>query len=917
MAELIGNERSWWGDLISKINQYLNEKSFSIKKASWESWLKCWKKTLFPDVLLFWWAEITTVLHWWELKLPDTNITDVELIKNATIKAEALQLNSFLLWNFSVAVLYVKEWNNFLIKKEWDDLHHINTRRDALDVMKNSPELWGNMLMKIIDDLNQYFLDWVLIAKWLVDVININTIIDSISGFSLGFQDFLKRESITNIKLKWEIDLWWYENKLSYQEKKDDKKLDILTKIIINNWVNKIIYAHILKKHYNEALIIEDLSNVNSVEEAINIFDTISESCDFWNIFRNYSIKTENINADLHIPDEILNAFKNFNSFLNDFDINNLSSEIIEKILINTIFQNKRKLAGQFSTPDKLAKILVKSTIEDKTKIVYDWCCGTWTIIKEVYNYKNDGLSDEEALSTLYASDKFSFPIQISNLNLSKPSNKWRLLQLFKEDIFNIKVWSKFKIYNPNNWEEIEKQLPELDYILSNLPFIRQEDFKKLNSNVKEKVNSKIKEDLWDNVILNWKSDLYAYVIIYLYSLLSSNWKLWIIISNSWLSNDWGNDFQKILLSYFYVEKIITSWKWKWFNNADIITNILILKKRERIWNINIDEQISFITINKELEELNEEWINNISSHILLNREWENLLLNKVLIKDINDYSELNIWWNAYFSNTSFLKDISEKIVNLNTLFNIKRWEKTGCDPLFYPWVNHWIENEFILKTLKTTKWKKVYDIELDRDTFICNVSNNELVENNKRWALNWINRFESKKWSVTRKEWKEWYTLPSNIKVDFVINVNPDKNIVFYWLDEKFFIGQRWIWLEINNNWDKKLLYALLNSILSIFFVEAVGFWRWLWALDLNSTKIKNMKILNPDLLTDEQKNNIIKKFNILKGREIKNIDEEFNLNDRIEFDKYVLSCYWLDEIYENIKKSLFRLYLIRSSVR
>jgi len=52
-------------------------------------------------------------------------------------------------------------------------------------------------------------------------------------------------------------------------------------------------------------------------------------------------------------------------------------------------------------------------------------------------------------------------------------------------------------------------------------------------------------------------------------------------------------------------------------------------------------------------------------------------------------------------------------------------------------------------------------------------------------------------------------------------------------------------------------------------------------------------MKILNPDLLTDEQKNNIIRKFNILKGREIKNIDEEFNLNDRIEFDKYVLSCY------------------------
>ena len=197
-------------------------------------------------------------------------------------------------------------------------------------------------------------------------------IVESISDFSLNFQEYLRQESIRNTVLQAEIDLWWYENKLAYQEKVDDKKWEILTKIIINNWINKIIYAHILKKHYNEAFIIESLSDISNVNEAISIFERISKECDFWNIFRNYSIKTDYINADLYIPIEILGAFKEFNSFLNDFEIENLSPSLIEKLLINTIFQNKRKLAGQFSTPDKLARLLTRSVVDDKTKVVYD-----------------------------------------------------------------------------------------------------------------------------------------------------------------------------------------------------------------------------------------------------------------------------------------------------------------------------------------------------------------------------------------------------------------------------------------------------------------------------------------------------------------------------------------------------------------
>lgn len=918
MTNIIENERSWWIKLISKIDSYVKEKSYIIKKSGWESWLKCWWKTLFPDVYLFWWIETNNILQWWELKLPDTKITDNELIENAIIKADSLWLNSFLIWNFSIAVLYIKQWSKFLVSKTWNDLEEIKTRKEAIDIIQNSPKLWEDMLMKIIDDLNIFLKDWTLIWKSLVDAIDLNVIVDSISNFSLTFQDYLKNKSISNIVLESEIDLWWYENKLSYQEKKDDKKWEILTKIIINNWINKIIYAHILKKHYNEVLIIENLSDVKNVSQAIEIFDEISLKCDFWNIFRNYSIKTENINVDEYIPIEILNAFKEFNSFLNDFNIEKLSSELTEKFLINTIFQNKRKLAWQFSTPDKLARLLVRSLIDDKTKDVYDWCCWTWTIIKEVYNYKIEWLSDSQAINSLYASDKFSFPIQISNINLSNPKNRWRLLQLFKKDIFDVNVWTSFKVYDPDNWEEIIKLVPEMDFIVSNLPFIQQEDFQKFNPEIKNILNNKIKEELDGKYEINGRSDIYAYILIHLYSLIRNDWKIWIIVSNSWLSSDWWEDFKKVLLSYFKIEKIITSWKWKWFNNADVVTNIIILKKRNNIWEVDFNEEIRFITINENINILDKESINNISKQILVNRSInDDILINKYSYSNIISFENLNIWWNALFSNVYFLENIKSKISNLSDYFEVQRGEKTWCDPLFYPSENNWIENEFIKKTLKTTKWNKFYDIIPDDNTFICNLSMNDLISNNKQWTIHWINKFENNKKSITTKKWKEWYDLPCNIKVDFVINVNPDKSIVFYWLNESSYIWQRGIWLKINQWHNKELLHALLNSILSIFFVEAVWFWRWLWALDLNSTKIHKMKILDPNLLNEEQINNIIEKFNIIKWREIKSIDKEFNLTDRKDFDMYVLKCYWIDNIYEDLKEALLNLFKIRSSVK
>ena len=127
MPQINYNERSWAIDVISEINLYLANKSWHVKSAGGENTIRNEKSSLFPDVLIFKDSAKKIILQGWELKMPDTPITDTELINNAKIKSEILHNNSFILWTVTSAVLYVKNGNTYSIMKSLNsiDLHSL------------------------------------------------------------------------------------------------------------------------------------------------------------------------------------------------------------------------------------------------------------------------------------------------------------------------------------------------------------------------------------------------------------------------------------------------------------------------------------------------------------------------------------------------------------------------------------------------------------------------------------------------------------------------------------------------------------------------------------------------------------------------------------------------------------------------
>jgi len=112
-------------------------------------------------------------------------------------------------------------------------------------------------------------------------------------------------------------------------------------------------------------------------------------------------------------------------------------------------------------------------------------------------------------------------------------------------------------------------------------------------------------------------------------------------------------------------------------------------------------------------------------------------------------------------------------------------------------------------------------------------------------------------------------------------------------------------------------LLHALLNSMLSLFYIEAVGFGRGLGVLDINKDSISKCYMLNPALLNEEQKTDIMTQFSQLIERGILDINQDIDDPIRQEFERVVLDAFGIGEYFDNIVSSLKAMRKVRKAVR
>ena len=328
----------------------------------------------------------------------------------------------------------------------------------------------------------------------------------------------------------------------------------------------------------------------------------------------------------------------------------------------------------------------------------------------------SEGGDLNKAHNNLWASDKYRLPLQVANISLSSKDSLNLPNQVFQRDLLSLRTGEIIKIIDPSDGSVIEKQLPEFDYVISNLPFIRNERLQKDVIEVEHlhAVNKYLSDKGIEEISL--KSDWYYFGILGIERLLKNGGIAAVIVSNSWLKTKRKNNFINILFQLFEVQKVIISSNGRWFSNADVVTVILVLKKNSTIGTQNT----KFIKLNTAIKLLSEEEILKVSDSLLINDNNNFLDIMEYTKCEIQRYISSGLSLNILFHDIKWFDSILDVTVPMSSMFEGKRGTKSTNDDFFYDILeSEKIETEYLFPLLKSPSKIQGYFASADSNVFV------------------------------------------------------------------------------------------------------------------------------------------------------------------------------------------------------
>lgn len=914
MILLNTNERSEAIELIKESQRLFDKNNLFFKEAGGERSLKksnsdsdSRASTLFPDVLYFEDVYQLKVALGWELKLPDTDIKDKEFYENARDKANRLNTNAFVLWNFKEAKVFKRlesDINNWQVTE-----HFINENKYiGRESVINNKEKWLPFLEKVVLHLNEIFTSYEVTPVPVLSTVE-NIANDIANKHSIALADYYKKYPHREFTIK--IKRWYEQELLEFSNEKEDK-VELATKRLmfaknnLLNWINRITFSNLLKNRHNavkEALACL-ISSESTIDEIANLFNEATKVSDFYTIL--HTTEEETV-----MPEFIVNLLKEYGAFLYERDFSDLNHEEFQNNLETIVSITKRELMGLYTTPPKLAKLLVNSTINRTDQTVLDPCVGSGTIAKEVLGLIEPTLGLKGAHDNVWASDKYKFPLQIANVSLSSQESLNIANIVFQQNIFEYQPHQKITIIDPEIGKEKEMTVPKFQFVVSNLPFIRNERIDEAEKEYFEEINMKLKAN---NIKpLNLKSDWYQFGLLKIFDLLDEDGKVGVITSNSLLKTKKHQNYLQTLSKLFHIEQVIISGNGKWFDNADVVTTILILSKK----NNESAPKTEFIKLKKNLADINDKEIERIGESILSKENlFEFFDKEEYSTEQIDEFVNYGISLNCLFNDMSWFNSVKRRLIPMKDIFEGKRGIKSTNNDFFYDIdSDRNIEKEFIVKLLKSPRNITDFIANPDSTAFLVKETKEELQKQGKTGAVEYIESLKEEEMKKSQKKLKHPYQLPANVFGDFITSINPDQRLYWSAIPNDLLVDQRCTVFSIKKDIfvQKELLHALLNTVVGQFMIEATGFGRGLGVLDTTKDGILDSYILDYSQLDFYHISEILKRWQKLSHKSIPHILDQLNDKDWQEFNYYVFKVLGIEEALDPLVNSLKKAIELR----
>lgn len=934
------NERAWAGQIISWIKQSINDGISIFQDATNDEGLKVASgRTKFPDVLLFTDKVSGIVFNGWELKFPDTEADNAEMLENALEKAERLQSDSFVTWNGTEAIIWKINDDNYSLSgleklKVYPKEKDITKRNDLADrnnYNKHEPKL-QKRLNEILHDLGQLYKNGEL-----KNAINISSnIVEAVTQTAIHFIPQLKN-AINELKAEdktfrnefnqWKIIESATLKILSTSSRRVEKvePEEVLAKFTYYKLIGKVLFYLTLSENLSGKVSKLELKNSKQVLKQLNVFFNQAKKIDYQAVFE--SDFTDKIPFNETI-DELL--FRLVTVF-NEFDFRVLPTEVIGYILENLVPQEEKQKFGQYFTSEMLANLVTFSAIKSRNDIVIDPTSGTGTFLNSFYNTLQffGNKNHQQILNQIWGNDISHFPATLSVINLykQKVDDTANFPRVIRKDFLSITPSQTITIPDNKDIDKINQiPIPKFDAVVSNFPFIQQEDIpneiltplfrQEFQTNQRAFLND-------DKFYINERSDYYAYCFYHSLKFLKDNGALSAITSNAWLGKNYGLQFKKFLLDNFHIKYVVKSNAEHWFKDSKVSTIFITLEK-----GIN-KETTKFITVNEKLETLfkdkplqtfedfytevdncnnpkNTNWKEDTQFKNVFHKADGTITVSIVEQKYLLNSLASQENWATYFVSQNPLSVFETKLINpFPTIYDTGRGTRTGWDEMHIISNDEnkslKIEKEFLLPILKTSQELKTiaYSNKSEYNLFVCK-EDEKTLEAKFPNAYKHIKKFETttNKTGIslpevlkTRKPF--WYSLAPEESANIFISINPSQRLFFSFSKLPLYLNQRLVAIRVKKK-DVEIVSALLNSIVSLLIVELNGVSRNLGALDLNADFFKTkMKMFDPSLLSDKQKESILARFETLSKRQIQDYENEYKQKDRIAFDEAVLKAY------------------------
>ncbi len=317
--------------------------------------------------------------------------------------------------------------------------------------------------------------------------------------------------------------------------------------------------------------------------------------------------------------DAAVDSWRELINDIHEFDFSKLDYEVIGGIFERLIAPEERHKYGQFYTRPEVVDLMNAFCIRCGDELVMDPACGGGTFLVRAYARKRElspGRKHAALLTDLYGVDISHFATHLTTINLATRNliDDENYPQIARSDFFDVEsgrvLMSVPRHVQSGGLGETQQrhiQVPPLDAIIGNPPYVRQEDIRKSKSKKKPQPGTKeyyqelVKTEAGAN--LAGRSDIHCYFWPHATTFLKDDGYLSLITSSQWLDVEYGFKLQSWILRNFKIVAVMESLVEPWFVGARVATTVTVLRK-EKDEAKRMQNTVRFVQIRQPLADI-------------------------------------------------------------------------------------------------------------------------------------------------------------------------------------------------------------------------------------------------------------------------------------------------------------------------